>query len=353
MRRAQSRESSPALDELEKRLGISRTTGDASVVPSGVDHLRQEHNSARAASSSRTPVLMRATSLELETRSSYPATSSPVRPSENAIEEMKQRFLRTPTGSPYSTPTKVSNATDTLERSRYESPQLRTRRSVTNLQASVSSSAATGSIHSYQSPIKDDTRTLVSPAMHAPTPERVQSSLKQSLDFRVGSSASSTGAPTFPHTPDLISDWSDTTTQSSGVTTPPRTTAFNHRGVTSPTTYSSLSRHVPLKQASGVTDTRAPAPKILSSKRSLENLRIPAPLSQESKCARCSIPLFTSNGGKFVTVPEEPSTTGAPPKVYHSDCFVCNVCDLPFSAGDNGRAVFVRTQKGPCHVEVR
>lgn len=97
----------------------------------------------------------------------------------------------------------------------------------------------------------------------------------------------------------------------------------------------------------------APAHKTFHSKRSLENLRIPAPLSPESKCARCGIHLFTTNGGKFVTVPEEPSAVNAQPKVYHSDCFRCNVCDGMFSAGDHGQAVFVRAEGGPCHVEVR
>ena len=53
-----------------------------------------------------------------------------------------------------------------------------------------------------------------------------------------------------------------------------------------------------------------------------------------------------------MTVPEQPSSSGLPPKTYHTSCFRCTVCDRLFEDKDGGPAVFVRDPSGACHVEV-
>lgn len=66
------------------------------------------------------------------------------------------------------------------------------------------------------------------------------------------------------------------------------------------------------------------------------------------------MPLFSTQfGGKFVTVPEEPTSTGALPKRYHTVCFKCKICGEVFEEKEGGHAVFVRVKEGSCHVRVR
>ncbi|CAG8773110.1 11964_t:CDS:2, partial [Acaulospora colombiana] len=58
----------------------------------------------------------------------------------------------------------------------------------------------------------------------------------------------------------------------------------------------------------------------------------------DALCDSCSKPLFSINGGgKIVTVPAESGYPGR----YHSACFVCSICQEPFSE-KHGAAAFVR-----------
>jgi hypothetical protein len=342
VRTSRSREGSPALDELEQRLGIPRTRADsaASAGMTGRGRVESFGESPRPSISAR--------SMTLDSRAS-PARSiqaSPSRTSEDAVEEMKRRFLRTPTGSPYTTPTKSTTTTTSVTSppsDNYRIPELKTRRSLASLRAaSAGPNGSSPASHDYGA----------APVVHAPTPERTTMTSPTSLERGLNglNSATRRHAP-IPSTPDLVSDYSETATQSSGVTTPPRMISPRLASSVGLSPLPSLVDHaakLAKPKSTGAPETR----KIFHSKRSLENLRIPAPLSPESKCTRCALPLFTTNGGKFVSVPEEPSSAGTPPKVYHSDCFTCGVCNGAFAAGDQGRAVFVRTQEGPCHVEV-
>lgn len=94
-----------------------------------------------------------------------------------------------------------------------------------------------------------------------------------------------------------------------------------------------------------------PTPKSKTHTRTL-GMSSPTPLSPNARCTKCKLPLFTTkHGGKFVTVPEEPSSSGVPPKTYHTSCFRCKVCDGLFEEREGGHAVFVRGQEGACHVE--
>lgn len=52
-----------------------------------------------------------------------------------------------------------------------------------------------------------------------------------------------------------------------------------------------------------------------------------------------------------MTVPEEHPSAKLPPKTYHADCFRCRVCDGMFREHQGGHAVFVRGERGACHVK--
>lgn len=141
--------------------------------------------------------------------------------------------------------------------------------------------------------------------------------------------------PSVPPTPDL-SDFSDTmSTQSSGPSTPP--------------SVSPPSR----KSRSSLTKNSLDTTPTAKSKKSIGGITIPDPLPADTRCAKCRLPLFnTKHGGKFVTVPVEPTSTGLPPKTYHTACFTCNVCGDIFEEKEGGHAVFVRGEEGACHVRV-
>ena len=350
-----SREASPALEELEHRLGILRSRESSPAVQSanlyGAGRTRG-YSDAQPSDGSPVPrAYNRLATPEPQTRSpsrgrgSLPSSG---KPTEEAIEEMKRRFLRTSISSADTTPTKVRFSPSEALPSKIPTPV----RGVTspNLRSKTSNPLLSENARSQQPPA-----ARFSPSNTSKIPT-ARLSPRESFDLRTGPPPATADTERFPRTPELVSDLSDT--QSSGVTTPPTfSPPARHtpraRALSSAT---KGSQQTPMKpRTSDVTTPTpaAPAQKTFHSQRSLENLRIPAPLSPESKCARCGIHLFTTNGGKFVTVPEGPSALNAQPKVYHSDCFRCNVCDGMFSAGDHGQAVFVRAEGGPCHVEVR
>ncbi|RDX56003.1 hypothetical protein OH76DRAFT_1396348 [Lentinus brumalis] len=170
-------------------------------------------------------------------------------------------------------------------------------------------------------------------------------SLRKSMS---GTSLATDYNSSVPPTPDLAADFSDAATQSSGPSTPPSLSPPSRRGraeaekmVTSQHTGSGIS-------TAKLTAT-TPTPK---SRTLPHDISIPAPLPSDSRCTRCKLPLFSrKDGGKFVTVPELPSSSGVPPKTYHTSCFRCTVCDGLFEDTDGGRAVFVRGPTGACHVE--
>ncbi|KZT74745.1 hypothetical protein DAEQUDRAFT_760767 [Daedalea quercina L-15889] len=169
-----------------------------------------------------------------------------------------------------------------------------------------------------------------------------------------------------PSTPDLASEFSDTTstTQSSSApSTPPslsppsrRTSGYGPNTKPDITPLKPQITSVSTTTGSGsrrsrASDVHTPTPKSKTLPNGVD-LPSPTPFSPDARCAKCNLPLFTTkHGGKFVTVPEEPSSSGVPPKTYHTACFKCKVCDGPFEEHEGGRAVFVRGEDGACHVE--
>ncbi|KAF9240905.1 hypothetical protein BU15DRAFT_87475 [Melanogaster broomeanus] len=233
-------------------------------------------------------------------------TPSPGRPSIDAIEEIKRRFMK---------------------------------------QASLSPRSLAGSNFSPDSP--SNSMGMTSPTS---TPSRIPriSRMSGSPALRHAVSTSSLGSPRTswtPSTPDLVSDMSDTMTASSGPSSPlafaspmyPSDSFSSGHKEQTPTKYAT-----PERPTSGTTTPKSRDPLSIS---------IPAAtLSPGSLCAKCGGSLFVTGGsGRFVTVPELRAT--GPPKTYHPECFRCVMCDGPFKETSSGQAVFVRGEGGACHIE--
>ena len=163
----------------------------------------------------------------------------------------------------------------------------------------------------------------------------------QSGSFSTSSVASSGYESSISSTPDLASDCSDATSSRSSLPSTPLSTSPPHRG------HGKFSLG---SDARSITPTRSKRAQTFSH---LIGLSIPEEIPPDARCEKCHQPLFNTRfGGKFVTVPEEPSSTGALPKRYHTACFRCRVCGEAFEEKEGGHAVFVRVPEGACHVRV-
>ena len=353
---SRSREGSPAIDELEQRLGIMKYREGSPVLEELTQRLnavlnRLPRDSSPSSSSSHlnkddwesSPlahrILERKKSATLITSrhgidpvdsltdadsvggtrttpcqaihtgsSHHDHAPSSTIPSFDAIEEMKSRFMNQVTSSPVS-------FTDTTS-----SPDLLSNSSIMNLPTSTPSR------------IPRMSRISGSPGLrHAVSTSSLRSS-------RISWTASS---------PDLIPDIPDTLTQSSGPSSPP---AFSPQVHPRDDFGSNLREHTSAKAVAlehPASDMVTPKPRDSLSKSSIPT----ATLSSGSLCAKCGGSLFATGGsGRFVTVPE--LSASGPPKTYHTECFRCVLCDGPFRETANGQAVFVRGEGGACHIEV-
>lgn len=273
-----------------------------------------------------------------------PQTTGSPAPTIEAIEEMKQRFLKS-SQSPSSS--KVHTPVDT------PSARLSMRRRS----------------HSSASPQENYRAKIAAPVFYDDPP--------------------SPQSPPVPRTPDLMSDFSDTMTQSSfsGVDSPPRDdegidifsmskvfgTGYGTRytrgdflddspgGIVEETASEvGTPTRTPKSPKSNAARYSKPSPAPVSPTLSIKPLQPRAQnifpsstpdLSTSSSCAGCGGHLFSiGEGGKFVTVPGH--NEDAESLMYHIDCFKCAVCRGVFKDANKGHAVFVRANEGPCHVEV-
>ncbi|KAI0274619.1 hypothetical protein BC834DRAFT_848952 [Gloeopeniophorella convolvens] len=154
-------------------------------------------------------------------------------------------------------------------------------------------------------------------------------------------------------TPSLISDYSDTATMSSGLSSPPPSLSGEHEdsaSLLSSSPPSSLSGRSVKSTSSSISNTEFRSETFDIYTKDSSNAKIHSPPSS-SKCAKCTLPLFdVAHGGRFVSVPE-PSSSSSLPRLYHADCFRCRICDGPFEEKEAGRAVFVRGVRGACHLD--
>ncbi|KIP12578.1 hypothetical protein PHLGIDRAFT_98007, partial [Phlebiopsis gigantea 11061_1 CR5-6] len=343
------REGSPALDELEARLGISKSRDSAPAVISvgrlnmaerGSPFVTLSNEPSRRYSTSSSTPANSATRLnsdldELDERArsrhNLPTSnlSTPRKqPTEEAIEEMKRRFL-SGNGSPAVTPAKPS-----ITPSPSTTPR---RRSRSRPRASLGD--ADGQVSGRSTPALRkaiSTNSLLSSLSSGLNHLALR---HESGSFSTSSAASSGYESSVSSTPDLASDYSDATSSRSSLpaTPPPSSPPLQHHN------------RLPLNsKARDITPTRSKRAQTFSH---LLGLSIPEEIPPDTRCEKCRQPLFNSkSGGKFVTVPEEPSSTGALPKRYHTACFKCKVCGEAFEEKEGGHAVFVRVPEGACHV---
>ena len=100
--------------------------------------------------------------------------------------------------------------------------------------------------------------------------------------------------------------------------------------------------------------SKIPVPSKSLGKETVNTVTAPASAimpasSSAARCTKCTVLLFTNGEGRFLTLPAE---EGAKSKMYHVECFRCVICEGTFKEAGNGQAIFVKTHGGPCHVEV-
>jgi hypothetical protein len=256
------------------------------------------------------------------------STPSP-KPTQDAIEEMKRRFLRQDSPSPTSSsPSQIYNQrlphTPRLSHNlgdEYAFRRLTPDRSTLDLSNS-----------SHRSP-------------HASLPKPSRDSLRGQPEVISLVLPSVSSTPPIPTTPDLISDASDNAL-SSAPSSPPLDSLPRRVGLAS-----MPSSCYGDGDEDDMFDTEIPSVQLVSAHKKSEPRPSPTP-STDAMCAKCTLPLFNLNSlGRYVTVPE-PSASGNSPRMYHSECFRCRICDGVFEEKERGQAVFVRGVKGACHLEV-
>ena len=339
-------EGSPAVvEELQRRLGISNHHGTSPALE-GLGQKGRDFRSPSSASdgeawspsngrrqSDQSPIPSRREVCRMNSPSSplayrnskqvsSPTMGSPA-PTQDAIEEMKQRFIR---GSSQSPRPKTPVRNSPVIRG---TPPLRLSRSSTSLHASPNAFAS----HS--------------------------------------SSESIAPYSLLPSTPDLMSDFSDTLTQSSFSDSPPKKDNYvqdlfdlSGNSYVKGDYYDGEGAIAEETPSQTVTPTRS-SPRIpltqvsIPSKITTCHLSSweqpstwPVDSSVPNSCARCKENLFSiRQGGKFITVP--PNAAEASPMTYHVQCFTCVVCRGLFKEAATGQAVFVKANGGACHIEVR
>ncbi|VDB86497.1 unnamed protein product [Peniophora sp. CBMAI 1063] len=251
---------------------------------------------------------------------SSPSPGPSPKPTQAAIEEMKQRFLRQspgPSPAPESPSTTFERTTPTARRSDMTSESVSTRRL---------------SRRSFDHPSSPTRAGRSSDAML--WKKASSTSMRSDIESTLSMSAIPTGPPSVPSTPDLMSDSSESMTESSGLASPAR--FFNP----SPDPSTPAAYRDP-KATIHALSRESTAPQ--------KTITTPGP-AQDSVCGQCALPLFNvDSGGRYITVPDPVS--GGPSRMYHADCFRCRICDGVFDEKEGGQAVFVRGLSGACHLD--
>lgn len=368
-----SREGSPAIEELEQRLGIVKSRESSPALEElsyrlstvsgrtpAKDSPRRSLIAQRSGSREGSPLVERqgrgGNVMEIGANDSPFASFGEGKPARHSMHEgvagsssqMSYKRFTSPeaemTRQSIESPTSTDDAVEQMKK-RF-------------LKHAASSSSLSSSSSSVSS----------SPLLHRPSPSRTltpQSKIPVSTSRHgspsLGSSSSSPAfsiarnrdsyASSIPSTPDLTSDFSDTITESSAPSSPPSfSPPSNKDDLFTSNTRRFIQEETTDDEERSFSIRTTPTPK--SKARPLpRNLTTPSPVNSPSRsCDKCGAALFTTkDGGKFVTVPDEGDT---PPKTYHSECFKCTVCQGAFKENGAGQAVFARGATGACHPEV-
>ncbi|KAJ6575258.1 hypothetical protein B0H19DRAFT_1127900 [Mycena capillaripes] len=361
--KSRSREGSPALEELEQRLGIVKTR-EASPA---LEELSQRLSMIGKESPGRSP--------RVSAYSGSPAAAS------------TSRYSTSREGSPLvgrsrgkSDPLADINASLSRRYERFRTPEPEEK---TNSPLRYSSGSPSPVRHSAspgptEEAIEEMKRRFMKGVSTSPATSLPSTPPLSKPRLRSSRSSGRLSSPAIPPTPDLMSDFSDTTS-SAGPDSPPRDAGagdvdvFTASKVYAPGYGSRYTRdflgnlddviveetksqmgtptHTPkssVKEKS--TPTKSPIPFNTSQSKSPRGLSIVPPKPPPStNCVKCHRALFSvEEGGRYVTVPD--NVTGEP-RTYHTDCFTCVSCDLPFKEGTAGQALFVKGAEGPSHVE--
>ncbi|KAG1773187.1 hypothetical protein EDD22DRAFT_859341 [Suillus occidentalis] len=375
-----SRQGSPAIDELEQRLGIMKSREGSPVMEELTARLNAVLNRTPSKDASPTPSALGSSTSRYTHANCWGESPIPGRISER---KLPQTF--SPMGSLSSAFDSVdsSNSSPRTEFLRSRSPDAGERRTTlgTIIRDRVETTETSGSnplsgrpsaeaIEEMksrflpQSPSSPGSRTNVSIACSSSSPSFYNNSpigkplegsriplsrrSRGSPAIRSVASTSSLSSPRLswaPSTPELMSDMSDITTEASSPSSPlPFSPPARHVEIFGNNSTLYLPDKISDSDESEH-DTRevnsTPTPK--SAKHAHNRFSISATiLTPDSLCAKCGGSLSTSRtAGQFVTVPDA-NTTG-PPKTYHPECFRC--------VSGIGQAVFARGEGGACHVE--
>lgn len=266
---------------------------------------------------------------------------------DDAVEEMKKRFLKHAVSSSSLTSASASSSSSSPSSRRQSSPAS----AITPQKPSSTSKIPVAtSIHGNGSPLASLRSSLGRSSFSSPPYRR---------DSYGGTEESSV-----PSTPDMTSDFEDTVTESSAPSSPPERSPPGLTSYKEDVFGSEKRRYV--HEEPTTTEDEDEEEDIFSSRKTptpkLKSRTLPTSLSPNTSCGKCGSALFTTKDeGKFVTVPDielgaEGEDEGAVPPTrnltYHTGCFRCTVCQGMFKETGTGQAIFVRGDKGACHPEV-
>ncbi|KAJ7786462.1 hypothetical protein B0H16DRAFT_1490559 [Mycena metata] len=359
---SRSREGSPALEELEQRLGIKPREASPAL-----EELSHRLSMIGKESPTRSP--------RMSTYSGSPAAAAT--PSRYSTSREGSPLVGRSRGKSDS----VVDGSPSRRYERFRSPEPEDRTSSPSMRYSSGSPSPvrhSASPGPSEEAIEEMKRRFSKGSSSSPNTS-VTSTPPLKPRLRSSRSSGRLSSPAIPPTPDLTSDFSDTTS-SSGPDSPPRdggsvndVDVFTAAKVFAPGYGSRYTRdfsgtiddviteetksqmgtptHTPKSTVKAKsTPTKSPIPFNTSQSKSPRGLSIVPPKPTAStNCVKCHRALFAlEEGGRYVTVPDD--VTGEP-QTYHTDCFTCISCNLPFKEGAAGQALFVKGAGGPAHVE--
>uniref|UniRef100_A0A0W0G2L2 LIM zinc-binding domain-containing protein n=2 Tax=Moniliophthora roreri TaxID=221103 RepID=A0A0W0G2L2_MONRR len=382
-RETKSRENSPALEELEQRLGIQRSspaleelshrlsmigrdgTGSPRNSLYSVNNDSPSHRSSTGVENS--PLFERArrysrpdtvggterSLLRGSGDSGSPTRFSPVppqrtgssspAPTQDQIEEMKRRFM-TPGSNVLSPPPPEPSPSPPLRRT------LRRARSSGSLSHLPGDSVPSSPVSSATPDLISDGSETLSSLSGPDSPPRRNNEGDPALVAKLYATGMGTRHARSDFMEDVIIE--ETNSQLNTPTRTPTTTP-NTKAKSYVDSARTLSRAKTASPAASPTpaSTLSPPRASIEKRPQLAALTTPpADITASSTCAKCHKVLFSvRNGGQYVTVPEDEGSKVV--RTYHTRCFTCSVCDKPFREGAYGQSIFVKGEKGPCHVE--
>ena len=362
-----SREGSPAIEELEQRLGIVKSRESSPAL--------EELSQRLSAVSGRTPTKDTPSRSSIAQRSGYVSSreGSPLvdrRGRGKSIVEIGEDVPSATSGieSPAQAKQKIPQSVGSPSQKLHNETPTSTDEAVEQMKKRFLRDAASSSSLTSNSSSMSPLPHRPSPAVRTPTPQKLPSKIpvstsrhgspRLSNSFSTSSLSSARGRDSYvssiPSTPDLTSDFFDSATVSSAPSSPPSPSPSSDKDDVFSSSSRPYIREETTDDEGGDTFNVRTTPTPQAKARTLpHNLATPSPLhSPSASCSKCGGALFTiKDGGKYVTVPEEPSV-GDTPKMYHSECFKCYVCQGTFNENGAGQAIFVREDKGVCHPEV-